>query len=45
MSSFNVDMGGMRSSSMTRQDSAGATSDHFDMPGAMPAGTPIPEGA
>ncbi|OGE51222.1 hypothetical protein PENARI_c014G05399 [Penicillium arizonense] len=45
MSSFNVDMGGVRSSSMTRQDSAGATSDHFDMPGAMPAGTPIPEGA
>jgi maintenance of morphology protein 1 len=43
-SSFNVDMGGLRSSSMTRQDS-GAASDHFEMPGAMPAGTPVPEGA
>ncbi|KAJ5753691.1 uncharacterized protein N7511_007844 [Penicillium nucicola] len=43
-SSFNVDMGGLRSSSMTRQDS-GATSDQFEMPGAMPAGTPVPEGA
>ncbi|CAG8087087.1 unnamed protein product [Penicillium olsonii] len=40
-SSFNVDMGGLRSSSMTRQDSAGATSDRFEMPGAMPAGTPV----
>ncbi|KAJ5566855.1 hypothetical protein N7535_006161 [Penicillium sp. DV-2018c] len=39
-SSFNVDMGGLRSSSMTRQDS-GATSDHFEMPGAMPARTPL----
>jgi hypothetical protein len=38
---FNVDMGGLRSSSMTRQQSGGATSDHFDMPGAMPAGTPV----
>ncbi|KAJ5972818.1 uncharacterized protein N7479_002736 [Penicillium vulpinum] len=33
---FNVDMGGLRSSSMTRQGS-----DHFDMPGAMPSGTPV----
>lgn len=40
-SSFNVDMGGLRSSSMTRQESAGATSDRFEMPGAMPAGTPV----
>ena len=40
-SSFNVDMGGLRSSSMTRQESTGATSDHFEMPGAMPAGTPV----
>ncbi|KAJ5932967.1 hypothetical protein N7516_007456 [Penicillium verrucosum] len=38
MNNFNVDMGGLRSSSMTRQQSGGATSDHFDMPGAMPAG-------
>ncbi|KAJ5326356.1 uncharacterized protein N7506_009458 [Penicillium brevicompactum] len=40
-SSFNVDMGGLRSSSMTRQESTGAASDHFEMPGAMPAGTPV----
>lgn len=39
--SFNVDMGGLRSSSMSRQQSGGATSDHFDMPGAMPASTPL----
>ncbi|KAG0160529.1 hypothetical protein PDIDSM_8059 [Penicillium digitatum] len=39
--SFNVDMGGLRSSSMTRQQSGGATSDHFDMPGTMPASTPV----
>ncbi|KAJ5368253.1 uncharacterized protein N7496_008013 [Penicillium cataractarum] len=39
-SSFNVDMGGLRSSSMTRQDSAGAASDQLEMPGAMPGGVP-----
>lgn len=41
-SSFNVDMGGLRSSSMTRQDSAGAGSDQLEMPGAMPGGVPPP---
>lgn len=35
-SSFNVDVGGLRSASMTRQDSAGAASDQFHMPGSMP---------
>ncbi|KAJ5778937.1 hypothetical protein N7457_006657 [Penicillium paradoxum] len=40
-SSFNIDMGGLRSSSMTRHHSNGATSDHFDMPGAMPARSPV----
>lgn len=40
-SSFNVDMGGLRSSSMTRQEGSGATSGHFEMPGSMPAGTPV----
>ncbi|KAJ5376394.1 hypothetical protein N7509_013280 [Penicillium cosmopolitanum] len=39
-SSFNLDMGGLRSASMTRQDSAGAGSDRFEMPGGLPAGTP-----
>lgn len=37
-SSFNVDMGSMRSPSMTRQDSAGGASDGLTMPGGMPAG-------
>lgn len=42
-SSFNtsMDMGGLRSASMTRQDS-GAGSDRFEMPGALPVGTPTP---
>lgn len=41
-SSFNMDMGGLRSASMTRQDS-GAGSDRFEMPGGLPAGgTPTP---
>lgn len=35
-SSFNVDVGGLRSASMARQDSAGAASDQFNMPGSMP---------
>lgn len=35
-SSFNVDLGNLRSPSMTRQESAGARSDQFDMPGGMP---------
>ncbi|KAJ5613058.1 hypothetical protein N7510_006252 [Penicillium lagena] len=39
-SSFNVDMGGLRSSSMTRQDSSAALSDEYTMPGAMPSPTP-----
>ncbi|CAL5868283.1 uncharacterized protein PFLUO_LOCUS2507 [Penicillium psychrofluorescens] len=39
-SSFNVDMGGLRSSSMTRQDSSAALSDEFTMPGGMPSPTP-----
>ncbi|KAJ5242198.1 uncharacterized protein N7469_000525 [Penicillium citrinum] len=42
-SSFNMDMGGLRSASMTRQDSAGAGSDRFEMPGGLPAGTPVPK--
>ncbi|KAJ6024602.1 hypothetical protein N7540_005399 [Penicillium herquei] len=37
-SSFNVDMGSMRSPSMTRQDSAGGASEGFAMPGGMPPG-------
>ncbi|KAF3399810.1 Maintenance of mitochondrial morphology protein 1 [Penicillium rolfsii] len=37
-SSFNVDMGGLRSSSMTRQESAGAASDQLEMPGGLPDG-------
>ncbi|KAJ5896059.1 uncharacterized protein N7473_005458 [Penicillium subrubescens] len=37
-SSFNVDMGGLRSSSMTRQESAGAASDQLEMPGGLPGG-------
>ncbi|KAJ5715148.1 uncharacterized protein N7483_012329 [Penicillium malachiteum] len=37
-SSFNVDMGSMRSPSMTRQDSAGGASEGFTMPGGMPPG-------
>lgn len=41
-SSFNVDMGNLRSPSMTRQDSAGGASDHFTMPGAMPDRVPTP---
>lgn len=40
--SFNVDMGGLRSPSMTRQDSGGGASDHFTMPGAMPDRVPTP---
>jgi maintenance of morphology protein 1 len=43
-SSFNVDMGGWRSSSMTRQDSTGAASDQLEMPGAMPGGVPAARG-
>ncbi|GLI77677.1 ERMES complex subunit mmm1 [Penicillium ochrochloron] len=39
-SSFNVDMGGLRSSSMTRQESAGAASDQLEMPGGLPGGVP-----
>lgn len=34
-SSFNVDVGGLRSASMTRQDSAGAASDHINVPGSI----------
>lgn len=41
-SSFNVDMGSLRSPSMTRQDSAGGASDRFTMPGAMPDRVPTP---
>lgn len=41
-SSFNVDMGGLRSSSMTRHDSAGAASDQLEIPGSMPGGVPPP---
>ncbi|KAJ5935915.1 hypothetical protein N7454_005213 [Penicillium verhagenii] len=37
-SSFNADMGSLRSPSMTRQDSAGGASDQFSMPGGMPGG-------
>lgn len=37
-SSFNADMGSLRSPSMTRQDSTGGASDQFSMPGGMPAG-------
>lgn len=40
--SFNVDMGGLRSSSMTRQDSAGGANDLLNMPGAMPQGVSTP---
>jgi maintenance of morphology protein 1 len=36
-SSFNVDMGGLRSPSMTRQDSASGFSDQLNMPGGMVA--------
>ncbi|KAJ5719660.1 hypothetical protein N7493_007238 [Penicillium malachiteum] len=39
-SSFNVDMGSMRSPSMTRQDSAGGASEGFAMPGGMPGAAP-----
>lgn len=39
-SSFNVDMSGLRSSSMTRQESSGGVSDQFTMPGSMPDGVP-----
>ncbi|KAJ5166383.1 uncharacterized protein N7482_005164 [Penicillium canariense] len=41
-SSFNVDMRGLRSSSMTRQDSGDAVSDQFEMPGSMPGGVSAP---
>lgn len=41
-SSFNVDMGGLRSPSMTRQDSASGFSDQLNMPGAMPERTSTP---
>ncbi|KAJ5109835.1 hypothetical protein N7532_002480 [Penicillium argentinense] len=41
-SSFNMDLVGLRSASMTREDSAGVASDHFEMPGGLPAGTPVP---
>lgn len=40
--SFNVDMGGLRRPSMTRQDSAGGAGDRFTMPGAMPDRVPTP---
>jgi len=41
-SSFNVDMGDLRSPSMTRQDSASGFSDQLSMPGAMPERTSTP---
>ncbi|KAJ5570250.1 uncharacterized protein N7459_009680 [Penicillium hispanicum] len=41
-SSFNVDIGSLRSPSMTRQDSAGGASDQFNMPGGMPEGIRSP---
>lgn len=40
--SFNVDMGGLRSPSMTRQDSASGLSEQLHMPGAMPERTATP---
>lgn len=41
-SSFNVDMGGLRSPSMTRQDSASGFSDQLNMPGGMPGQVATP---
>lgn len=37
-SSYNVEMSGLRSRSMTREGSAGGVSDQFQMPGSMPGG-------
>ncbi|EPS28638.1 hypothetical protein PDE_03584 [Penicillium oxalicum 114-2] len=38
--SFNVDMGNLRSPSMTRQDSTGGTADPLEMPGGLPGAIP-----
>ncbi|KAJ5280019.1 hypothetical protein N7478_005391 [Penicillium angulare] len=41
-SSFNVDLGSLRSPSMTRQDSTSGTNDQFTMPGGMPGAASTP---